>query len=255
VAEANQAERNSATMRGLDTLLNVAAIAAGASVGTLLGDRLPERLRDTLVAGLGLFTLVLGVQQALAAFGDELAGAVGRSAPLVVLGALLAGGLAGEAVGLEGRLERLGEAVRRRLGGRASFVEGFVLASLVACVGPLAVLGAFADGLRGDLSLLAVKSLLDGFAMLAFASYLGWGVAASGLAVLAYQGGLTALAAVLEQVMTPAVVAAMTAVGGLLVIAIGLRLLGLARIRVANLLPAVLLAPLATGLLAAIERP
>jgi uncharacterized membrane protein YqgA involved in biofilm formation len=154
-----------------------------------------------------------------------------------VLGALLVGGLSGEAAGLEGRLERLGEAVKRRLGGQARFVEGFVLASLVACVGPLAVLGAFADGLHGDLSLLAVKSLLDGFAVLAFASYLGWGVAASGLTVLAYQGGLTALAAVLQQVMTPAVVAAMTAVGGLLVIAIGLRLLGLARIRVANLLP------------------
>lgn len=127
----------------------------------------------------------------MAAFGDELAGAVGRSAPLVVLGALLAGGLIGEAAGLEGRLERLGEAVKRRLGGQASFVEGFVLASLVACVGPLAVLGAFADGLHGDVSLLAVKSLLDGFAILTFASYLGWGVAASGLAVLAYQGGLT----------------------------------------------------------------
>lgn len=157
----------------------------------MVADRLPERLRDTLAAGLGLFTLVLGVQQALAAFGDELAGAVGRSAPLVVLGALLAGGLIGEAAGLEGRLERLGEAVKRRLGGQASFVEGFVLASLVACVGPLAVLGAFADGLHGDVSLLAVKSLLDGFAILTFASYLGWGVAASGLAVLAYQGGLT----------------------------------------------------------------
>jgi uncharacterized membrane protein YqgA involved in biofilm formation len=126
-------------------------------------------------------------------------------------------------------MERLGEAVKRRVGGQARFVEGLVLASLVACVGPLAVLGAFA-------------------------SYLGWGVAASGLAVLVYQGGLTALAQVLQQVMTPAVVAAMTAVGGLLVIAIGLRLLDLARIRVANLLPAVLLAPLATGVVAAPSR-
>ena len=234
-------------------MLNVVAIAVGASIGTLLGGRLPERLGDTLVAALGLFTLGLGVQQALAAFGDDLSGAVGRSAPLLVLGALLAGGLTGEAVRLEERLEGLGEAVKRRLGGQARFVEGFVLASLVACVGPLAVLGAFADGLHGDLGLLAVKSLLDGFAMLAFASYLGWGVAASGLTVLAYQGGLTALAALLHQVMTPAVVAAMTGVGGLLVIAIGLRLLGLGRIRVANLLPAVLLAPLATGLVAAIR--
>ena len=207
-------------------MLNVVAIAAGASIGTLLGGRLPERLRDTLVAALGLFTLALGAQQALAAFGDDLSGAVGRSAPLLVLAALLAEGLTGEAVRLEERLEGLGEAVKRRLGGQARFVEGFVLASLVACVGPLAVLGAFADGLHGDLGLLAVKSLLDGFAMLAFASYLGWGVAASGLAVLVYQGGL-------------------------LVIAIGLRLLGLARIRVANLLPAVMFAPLAAGLVAA----
>jgi uncharacterized protein len=137
--------------------------------------------------------LALGVQQALASFGDRLTRAMGRSAPLLVLGALLAGGLAGEAVRLEGRLERLGEAVKRRLGEQAAFVEGFVLASLLACVGPLAVLGAFADGLRGDLGLLAVKSLL--------------------------------------------------------------RLLGLLRIRVANLLPAVLLAPLATGLLAVVQRP
>lgn len=202
-------------MRGLGTLLNLAGIGAGASVGALLGDRLPERSRETLVAALGLFTLALGVQQALASFGDDLARAMGRSAPLLVLGALLAGGLAGEAVRLEGRLERLGEAVKRRLGGQAAFV--------------------------------------DGFAMLAFASTLGWGVAASGLTVLVYLGGLTALAAVLQQVMTPAVVAAMTAVGGLLVIAIGLRLLGLARIRVANLLPAVLLAPLATGLLTVVQ--
>jgi uncharacterized membrane protein YqgA involved in biofilm formation len=125
----------------------------------------------------------------LAAFGDDLSGAVGRSAPLLVLGALLAGGLTGEAVRLEARLEGLGEAVKRRLGGQARFVEGFVLASLVTCVGPLAVLGAFADGLHGDL--------------------------------------------------------------GLLAIAIGLRLLGLAGIRVANLLSAVLLAPLAAGLAAA----
>jgi uncharacterized protein len=116
-------------MRGLGTLLNLAAIGAGASVGALLGDRLPERLRETLVAALGLFTLALGVQQALASFGDDLARAMGRSAPLLVLGALLAGGLAGEAARLEGRLERLGEAVKRRLGGQAAFVEGFVLAS------------------------------------------------------------------------------------------------------------------------------
>ena len=118
-------------------MLNVVAIAVGASIGMLLGGRLPERLRDTLVAALGLFTLALGVQQALAAFGEDLSGAVGRSAPLLVFGALLAGGL-------------------------------------VACVGALAVLGAFADGLDGDLGLLAVKSFLDSFAMLAFASYLGW---------------------------------------------------------------------------------
>jgi uncharacterized protein len=240
-------------MRGLGTLLNVAAIVVGASIGTLLGDRLPERLRETLVAGLGLFTVALGVQQALVTFGDDLTQVLGQSAPLVVLGAMLIGGLAGELAQLEARLERVGEAVKRRLGGQATFVEGFVLASLVACVGPLAVLGAFADGLRGDISLLAVKSLLDGFAMLAFASYLGWGVAASALSVLVYQGGLTALAAALQDVMTPAVVASMTAVGGLLVIAIGLRLLGLARIRVANLLPAVLLAPLAAGVVAAVR--
>jgi uncharacterized protein len=244
-------------MRGIGTLLNVSALLAGTVAGVLIGRRLPDRLRETVMAGMGLFGLALGTREALSAFGSELSGAVGPAAPLLVLGAMVAGAVVGELLDLEARLERLGQALQRRLlsdgAGRARFVEGFVLCSLVSCIGPLAVLGAFADGLRGDLDLLAVKSLFDGLTALLFASYLGWGVGASALVVLVYQGGLTTLAAMVEQVMTAPVLASMTAVGGLLIIAVALRVLELRSLRVANFLPAVVICPAATALLVAVR--
>jgi uncharacterized membrane protein YqgA involved in biofilm formation len=199
------------------TLLNVAAIVVGAGAGTLLGARVPERVRTSLTDVLGVFVLVLGVGDALGTFGDELSGALGRSAVLVVLGSLLVGGVIGELIDIEARLERLGAWLRARTvrrpasidradgadgahgadddGARARFIEGFVVTSLIVTVGPLAILGALQDGLLGDWTLLAVKSLLDGPVALAFASVFGIGVAFAALPLLVWQGGLTLAAA------------------------------------------------------------
>jgi len=156
------------------TLINVATVLVGTLVGTLLGSRLPDRIRETLMHGLGLVTLVVGMAQGLEAFRPPLS-EVTRGAVLVVLGSVLVGGVLGELLRIQRGLDRAGEALKARFGrGQARFTEGFVVASLVFCVGPLTILGAIQDGLTGDYQLLAIKSLLDGFAALAFASVLGW---------------------------------------------------------------------------------
>jgi uncharacterized membrane protein YqgA involved in biofilm formation len=159
----------------------------------------------------------------------------------------------GEVVGIERGLNALGEALRRRFGrrGEARFTEGFVVASLVFCVGPLTILGSIRDGLTGDYQLLAIKSVLDGFAALAFASALGWGVGFSVITILLYQGGVSIGASALSDVFTPTTIAALTAAGGVLILGIGFRLLDLVKVRVANLLPSLVLAPVA---LAIVER-
>src|SRR5207302_8240104 len=165
-------------------------------------------------------------------------------------GSVLVGGIVGELLRMEGGLERAGDALKRRFGrSQARFTEGFVAASLVFCVGPLTILGALQDGLRGDYSLLAVKAMLDGFAALAFASALGWGVGFSVITILLYQGSLSLLAGSVAGAFDATIVAAITASGGPLILAIGLRLLALKEIRVANLLPAVALAPVGIAIL------
>lgn len=235
------------------TLINAAAVLAGTSLGTLLGGRLPERIRETVMHGLGLFTLVLGVSQGLEAFRPPLAD-VTRGAVLVILGSVLVGGVLGELLRIERGLDRAGEALKARFGrGQARFTEGFVVASLVFCVGPLTILGSIQDGLTGDYQLLAIKSLLDGFAALAFASALGWGVGFSVITILVYQGALSLSASALAGAFSDAMIAAMSAVGGILIIGIGLRLLSLREVRVANLLPALVLAPVAVAVLEALR--
>jgi uncharacterized protein len=237
------------------TFINVAAVLAGTVAGALLGGRLPERIRLTVMDGLGLVTIVVGVDGALAAFRAPLTELVGGAAAgavpvLIVLGSVVVGGILGEVIRIESGLEAFGDALKRRFGqGQSRFTEGFVVASLVFCVGPLTILGSIRDGLSGDYSLLAIKAMLDGFAALAFASALGWGVGFSVITILLYQGALSlAAGAVAGAVGDPAAspaVAAVTATGGVLIIGIGLRLLRLREVRVGNLLPALLLAPLA----------
>lgn len=234
-------------MRG--TALNVVTVLVGSGIGLAVGGRLPERVRETVLQCLGLFTVVLGIVNAQEAFAGPLPDTIGRPAVLVVLGALLVGAILGELLDLDGRLTRLGEALQRRVhrdgaeGESSRFVEGFVIASLVFCVGPLTILGSIQDGLSGDYQLLAVKSLLDGFAALAFASGLGIGVAFSAVPVLVVQGAISLLAGQAEGVLTEAMISASSAAGGVLVLAIGLRLLELRSVRVANLLPALFIAP------------
>jgi uncharacterized membrane protein YqgA involved in biofilm formation len=232
------------------TLINAGTVLLGTVVGTLLGARLPERVRETVLHALGLVTVLVGMSQGLEAFGPPLTG-VTRGGVLIVLGSVLLGGVAGELIGIDRALDRLGEALRSRFGrGQARFTEGFVVASLVFCIGPLTIVGSIQEGLTGTYELLAVKAMLDGFAALAFASALGWGVGFSILVILLYQGTLTLGASALAGAFSDAMIAAMSATGGVLILGIGLRLLDLRRVRVANLLPAIVLAP---AIVAALE--
>lgn len=228
-------------MTGAGTLINVAAILAGTAGGVALGHRLAENLQQRVLAGLGLITLVLGLDLALA-WRDTSA--------LYVLGGILLGGLAGEWLRIEGRLEDLGFALQHRLaadGEPSKLAEGFVTASLLFCIGPLAVIGSFDDALRGDTTALATKAVLDGFAALALAAALGWGVALSALSVLVYQGALTLFAGRLDGVLEGEALAAMTSAGGILIVGIALKLLDVKDVRVGNFLPALLFAPLLVG--------
>ena len=233
------------------TLVNVGTVAAGTAAGSLLGDRLPARIRDTVVHTIGLVTLAIGIAESLSAFQGPLA-ALTRASVVVVLGSLVVGGILGELARIEDGLDALGERLRRRFGRRQStFTEGFVVASLVFCVGPLTILGSIQDGLRGDPSLLITKSVLDGFTSLALSSALGPGVGFSVLTILVVQGGLSLSAGAAAGVFDPPRIAAMQAVGGVMILGIGLRLLDLRQVRVANLLPALVLAP---AVVAAIQQ-
>jgi uncharacterized membrane protein YqgA involved in biofilm formation len=178
------------------TLINVGTILAGTLVGVLLGGRLPKDIQDRVLAGLGLVTLVIGVDLALA---------WRETNPLYVLGGVLLGGIAGEALGIERRLAGLGDRIQGRFSGErhASVSEAFFTASLLFCVGPLAVVGAIQDGLQGDYQALATKALLDGFASVALAGTLGWGVALAAVTVFIYQGGI-AMGATLFESLLPA---------------------------------------------------
>lgn len=244
-------------MPGLGTLVNVATVLLGASTGALLGNRLPQRTRDLVTDVLGLVTLLIAAVSAWSVLDPRLADAVGDSAPmLIVLGALLVGGIAGSLLRLEERVEGLGGWLQSRLSGasdvaeRHRFVEGFVASSLLFCTGPLVVLGSLSDGLGDGADLLYLKAVLDGFAAMAFAASFGWGVAASALTVAVVQGSLTAVGFALGDVLPDAHLAALTATGGLLLVGVAFRLLRLREIPVADLLPALVVAPILVSVVA-----
>jgi hypothetical protein len=247
-------------VRGSGTALNVVTILVGSGLGVALRGRLPTRTRDTVTDALGLVTLVIGGLN-LASLGDEAyRRAVSPSGTLlVVLGAMLIGGIVGSLLQLEHRLEQVGSWLQGRLAGdgssesRARFVEGFVDASLVFVIGPLAVLGSLSDGLGRGIDQLALKATLDGFASLAFAASLGWGVAASALSVGIVQGSLTLLGALLGGLLPAALVSAVTATGGVLLLGVGLRLLQIKPVPVGDMLPALIVAPVLTALVGALR--
>ena len=230
------------------TILNVITVVIGGTLGALLGARLPEKMRETVMHGLGLMTMVIGVQMA-----------IGTRNILIVLASILVGGIVGEMLGIQARLDAIGKRLEERFArGQkvGTFTRGFVTASLVFCVGPMTILGSIQDGLLGDHSLLAIKSMLDGFAGLAFASTLGIGVAFSALTVFVVQGAISVAAMWFGSALgsvardTPWVIE-MTATGGVLIMGISLILLELKQVRVGNLLPAIFIAPAIVSMLAA----
>jgi uncharacterized membrane protein YqgA involved in biofilm formation len=224
----------------IGTIINVVAVLIGSSLGMLFGSRLPERLKNTVTAGLGLFTISIGLSMFLK-----------TEESLIVLGGLLIGALLGEWWKIEEGLANLGRWLESRFGGSSNveesnrFVRGFLTASLLFCIGPMTILGSIQDGLTGNYELLAIKSVLDAFASLAFASTLGLGVAFSALTVLVFQGGISLLAAQLNSVITEPMMIEMTAVGGVILIGLAISsLLEIKKIRVGSFLPALAVTPL-----------
>jgi uncharacterized protein len=232
----------------LGTLLNILTIIIGSLLGMLLAGRFPERVRQTIVSGLGLFTLGLGIQMFLK-----------TQNILVVLGSLLLGALLGEWWKIEDRLQSLGKVLESKLmrGGSTDqlrFIRGFLTASLLFCVGPMAILGSVDAGLTGNIQILAVKATLDGFAALAFASSLGIGVLFSILPLLIYQGIITLLAGQVQVLVSAPMMNEMSATGGLILMAIAISsLLEIKPIRSGNYLPALVIAPALVAVLALIQ--
>ena len=240
---------------GLGTVINVGAIVLGSSIGVALGHRLPERTRVTVTDALGLLTLVIGALNIVAIRDEDFVELVGSSWTLfVVLGGVVIGGVIGSLLGIEDRLEQFAGWFQARLAkdssseSRERFIEGFVTSSLLFCIGPLAILGALSDGLGNGIEQLTLKSALDMFAALAFAATLGWGVALSALPVGLWQGFLTVLGIGAGAFLPGALIAAVTATGGVLLLGIGLRLLHVRQIAVGDLLPALAIAPLIASL-------
>jgi uncharacterized membrane protein YqgA involved in biofilm formation len=219
----------------------VGAVLLGTLIGVLVGPRLPEGVQKRVLAGLGLVTLLIGVDLGLA-WRD--------TSPLYVLGAVLLGGLVGEAIGVERRLEALGDRIQRAVSkdGHSRVSEAFVTASLLFCIGPLTVVGAIQDGLTGDYDALATKSLLDGFASIALSAALGWGVAIAAATVLVFQGGLSLGAQLFEDVLTGEALDVLTSTGGILIVGIALKLLDVTDVKVGNFLPALVIAPALVGI-------
>jgi uncharacterized membrane protein YqgA involved in biofilm formation len=223
---------------GAGTVINVVAVLVGAGIGTLVGARLPEGMRKAAMHAIGLVTLLVGVQSFLR-FGN----------PLVPLVSVIFGLVFGELLGIDGQLKRFGDALERRFSeGGSPVSQAFVTTSLLFCVGPLTFLGSLQDGISGDYRLLALKSALDFVASLSFATVLGWGVLLSAGSVLVVQGALTLAGASFGVFMDKPMILAMTSTGGVLLLGLGLGLLELKEVRVANMLPALIVAPLLVAL-------
>ena len=221
------------------TFLNIATVILGGMIGLTFGARIPDKLKETVIVAMGLFVIAMGMQMFMK-----------TENPLIVLGSLLIGTLLGEWLRIEDGLQNLGKVLEQRFSkesndGSNKFVRGFLTASLLFCVGPMTILGSIQDGLTGDYSLLAVKSVLDGFAALAFSSTLGAGVLFSTIVILVFQGGISLLAAQLNALVTTSMMNELTATGGVILLGLAMSsLLEIKIIRVGNMLPGLLIAPL-----------
>jgi len=237
---------------GFGTTVNIATIIGGASLGVFVGGRMSDRTRTLITQVLGLITILGSVSALMPMWSERYISALPKGWTLLaILASLLIGGLIGSALNLESKLDGVGEKLRRKFGAReeSSFVEGFVSASLLFAIGPLAILGSISDGMSTGVDQLLLKSSLDFFAAMAFAASLGWGVAASAIPVGIYQGAWTLIGFALGNILSGYQVDAMTITGGLMLVCIGLRLLKIKDIAVGNLLPALLIAPVFVQLL------
>lgn len=218
----------------LGTIVNVIAIICGSLLGLLFRKGIPDNYKEIIMSGIGLSVILIGVKSALSS--DQL---------LIVIFSVIIGAGIGEFLKIEAKLESLGSYFERRLASKSSdtgsFARGFVTASLVFCVGSMAIVGALESGLTGNHQTLFAKSILDGVTSLIFASSLGIGVLFSGVAVFLYQGAITLTAVFMKNLLVAETISQMTSVGGLLILAIGLNLLGITKIRVGNLLPGIFL--------------
>jgi uncharacterized membrane protein YqgA involved in biofilm formation len=215
----------------MGTIINAVAIIIGGALGLLFRKGFPERISQAILQVLGLFTLVIGVSMAVQ--GQEL---------IMVLISLALGAALGEWLDIEGRLDRFGSWLEKRLNlTEKSPAKGFIYTSLLFCVGSMAIVGSITDGLKGDPSILVTKALLDGIISIPFAANMGAGVLGSSVPILIYQGGITLLASKIQFFFTPVMVRELTSVGGVIVIGIGVNVLGLQKIRVGNFIPALIL--------------
>lgn len=228
-------------MIGMGTIVNTAAIIVGGIAGTLIKNGLGKKYKDIVMQAIGLSVIIVGISGALQGIYSVVeTGKLDRLYITMMIASLVVGGIAGELAGVEDKLEHLGKWFQSRFSkGNGSFSEGFVTASLVFCVGAMAIVGSLEDGLSGDTATLFAKSILDGVAAMIFASTLGFGVAFSALPVLLYQGSITLLAGVLKPWLTDVVISQTSVAGGVLILAIGFNLLGITKIKIGNMLPAV----------------
>jgi hypothetical protein len=220
------------------TIINTIAVLVGGTFGAFLGSRLPDRIRQTVIHGVGLMTLIVGMQMALK-----------TENILIVLGSVLIGGILGEWWRIDDGLDRLAGWLEQKANRfpfltRGDFTKGFVTASLVFCVGPMTIVGSMQAGISGDSTLLILKSVLDGFTSIMFAASMGMGVTFAALTVLLLQGGLTLGAGIFQGILSEAMVTEMTATGGVLLLGLGFIMLEIKKIRVANLLPGLAIAPI-----------
>lgn len=219
----------------IGTIVNVASVLGGSTVGVLFKGKFPEKVQNTVIHGISLAVILIGMQMAFSIEKDP--------DILLVIFSLVIGAVIGELMQLEKRLNDFGESLKDKVGGEDDlFVQGFVQASLIYCVGAMAIMGSIQDGLNSDPSILFTKSLLDGITSIAFAASTGIGVAFSVIPILVYQGSITLAANWAAVYLTEDMIRIMTASGGLLITAIGLNMLGVSKIKTGNLLPALLVA-------------
>ena len=240
----------------IGTLVNVITIVVGSAIGVAVGAKIPTRTRTLITDALGLITFISGASACAALWNSSYVQAVGGGKPiLITLGGLLLGGVLGSLLRLEDRLERAGNKLREKFAREedSNFITGFVSASLIFVIGPMAILGSISDGLGNGNELLILKSIMDGFAAIAFAAALGWGVAASAISVLIYQGAWSAIGALMGKILADYQIDAITGVGGLLLIGIGLRLLNIKSIAIGDMLPAILMTPVLATVVASLS--